>query len=363
VIVNNLKHLSLKNRAPDQACLSADRSGEWCIRFIAMIMNKDKNMECEYCRPMRSSHFDDKVSSVINHLMVDRVFLLAKKVLPLNGLNSGIHKVFNYWSEEIEVPREKMFRRSLVIYDEAVRRGLDVCFLNSYLFKLKVNNKEIYFKQNPISESCIDSGDFDRKDLFRKFLNKNKFKCAEGKVFWSKVMAFRYGKKLGFPLVVKPSDSSNSRHVSIRIENESELKRAIQVAKQISHKVIVEKYIEGDVFRVLFLGGKVIGVLRRVAGDGQEKINVGLGGEVYNCIDEMDKICKSELEKVSRKIKNEMFAFDIIAKNIKSGDYKIIEYNSLPYIDLHHFPTTGKVVNVAGLVLDYLQKEGIVCSI
>jgi hypothetical protein len=34
----------------------------------------------------------------------------------------------------------------------------------------------------------------------------------------------------------------------------------------------------------------------------------------------------------------------------------IIELNSLPYIDMHHFPTWGEPINVAGYVCDLVKK-------
>ena len=62
-------------------------------------------------------------------------------------------------------------------------------------------------------------------------------------------------------------------------------------------------------------------------------------------------------KKVYELCKAPLIGIDFITKDISIPYYEqkcaIIEVNSLPYIDMHHYPVTGKERNVAGRILDY----------
>ena len=84
--------------------------------------------------------------------------------------------------------------------------------------------------------------------------------------------ALAYAKKSGFPLVVKPRNSSLSKHIVCNIQNEADLKKAIKIAQIISRYFIVEKFIEGDVYRATLVNHKMAACCMReapnVVGDG-----------------------------------------------------------------------------------------------
>ncbi len=64
-------------------------------------------------------------------------------------------------------------------------------------------------------------------------------------------------KKLGFPLVVKPTSQGSSIGVSI-VDNEGELEEKIKFALQYSEEIIVEKYIKGKEIAVGILEQKAL---------------------------------------------------------------------------------------------------------
>lgn len=123
------------------------------------------------------------------------------------------------------------------------------------------------------------------------------------------------------------------------------------------------KFIKGDVYRATLVGHKVAAVCMReapnIAGDGiraiaeliKTKNEHPWRGEAHP-----DNIAL--FEKISRLCDTSLIGLDFICQDISRTHYQqkcaVLEANSLPYIDMHHYPTTGQPHNVAGLVMDYV---------
>lgn len=77
-------------------------------------------------------------------------------------------------------------------------------------------------------------------------------------------------------VTVKPLDTSRSIGVTVGIDKEEDLDRAIQTARLHSEKAMIQKYVEGRDYRVLVIAGQTIGVLEYepafVEGDGRSTI-------------------------------------------------------------------------------------------
>jgi len=82
------------------------------------------------------------------------------------------------------------------------------------------------------------------KNLFRKFLKKNKFNVPKFKSFSERINALSWVEKVGYPVFIKPIDSSGSRGVSI-IKKKSDFKQKFDMAMKYSlqKKIIIEKLI------------------------------------------------------------------------------------------------------------------------
>lgn len=73
--------------------------------------------------------------------------------------------------------------------------------------------------------------------------------------------------KLGWPVVIKPSNQDQGRGVVPGIRNEELLRRAFEAAIKLSPGgIIVEKHIEGDDHRMLVVGGKLLMCTKRIPG-------------------------------------------------------------------------------------------------
>ena len=78
------------------------------------------------------------------------------------------------------------------------------------------------------------------------------------------------------PCVVKPAGQSGGSGVTSGVRAEGELRRALVRASRLDGRVILERQVKGDVYRLLFLDGKPLDVIRRrpptVVGDGSSTV-------------------------------------------------------------------------------------------
>lgn len=77
-------------------------------------------------------------------------------------------------------------------------------------------------------------------------------------------------------VIVKPVDGYHSKGVTVDVETEEVLRRAISGACEISSQCIVQEQVEGEEYRFTLLGGKVVSVLQRkrpqIIGNGVDSI-------------------------------------------------------------------------------------------
>ncbi len=355
----------------------------------------------------------------------------------------GLHKIILYGlfrtlliarilkEADIADNDETLSNRTLVVAREAAKRGLPVKsfkFLgreSTNFFSIKIKNKKILFEVLPTEEIAkIAKTDFDDKYKLKRILQSANLPRAEGGRFYKTKMAVAYGKKLGFPLMVKPNNSSLSKHITCNIQNEADLEKAIQIARMINSYFIVEKFIKGDTHRVTLVNHKMAGCCMReapnVIGDGvhtiaelikiknkhpwrgeahqknftlhkinkdektasflknkgltfesvltegtkaylRDKIILKCGADIHDKTDEVHPYNVELFEKISRLCGAPLIGLDFICQDISRPYHQqecaVLEANSLPYIDMHHYPIAGKPRNIAGLIMDYVLKD------
>lgn len=217
-------------------------------------------------------------------------------------------------------------------------------------------------------------------------------------------------------LVVKPVDGKQSEGVSVGISNKSRLTQAINLAKSksISGEVLLQKQLTGRLYRILVLNDKVVAVSERraaeVMGDGLKNIaelinelnqnpkrgtetnspmkkikpkdavsylgtdalervpakgesvrvaaieSVSAGGEAIN----VTEMIHPEWIKVAKDITMQMGLFisglDIMCEDIAlppdKNELPFLEINTEPGFKIHQYPSIGRPINLAKLVLD-----------
>lgn len=260
----------------------------------------------------------------------------------------------------------------------------------------------------------------DDKGEMNKHFEKAGIKIARGSVVHSVKKALEVFHSLDKPVITKPNVGSRSRHTRTHLSDEKEFLIAFKKARQLSPWVMIEEELSGYVFRGTVIGGKFIACLRRepayVIGDGIHNIselieienkNPLRNGEIFHQLkldDEAEKELKhwnhtektipkkdeiitlgqktsravgggitdvteiihpdnkALLEKAAEVLNDPLVGVDFIMEDVsiswrdqpKCG---IIECNSAPFIDLHHFPLVGKPHNVASALWDIVYPE------
>ena len=225
---------------------------------------------------------------------------------------------------------------------------------------------------------------------------------------WSE--ALNFFQQLNCKAIIKPALGSRSRHTTVDIATEEELKTAFLKAKQISPRVMVQEELRGLLFRPTLIGGRLVAVVRRdpayVVGDGVStirqlaekensrperqgplfhylpldeeaavvlkrqnldwpslpalgqyvflgrKTSRGSGGSITDVTEAVHPENARLFEKIGELLADPLVGLDFIIEDIsrpwsEQKQCGLIECNSLPFIDLHHFPLNGAPRDVA----------------
>ncbi len=400
------------------------------------------NKFCPHCGPLPVNHFFSWLNDLLSHItrqLEKKLFYSAAGPACRRGkekrffLRRGISFSFFIWllqkikiiSFKTEIERSKVYNRTLVLLDEAQKRGLKtgaVLFLGRYnnQFFAEVGKRKIFFEGLPLGRRPLKAANLfiDDKAEIKKILRQNELPFVEGKSFWSRAQGLKYARQLGWPLVVKPRWGSVSRHVFLNIRNEAALKQAIGAVKKICPAFIVEKYLAGaEVYRATLINFKLGGVVKRlpanVVGDGrrtitqlieaknshpwrgepkqknatylkivideishqfldqagltldsvlpasqrvflQEKVILDLGADLIEVSGQVHLDNWLLFEKVAEIFDAGVLGIDFLCQDVgiswKEQKCAIIELNSLPFIDMHHFPLKGEPRNLAGMI-------------
>ncbi len=280
-------------------------------------------------------------------------------------------------------------------------------------YRAKVNGRWYYFESLPIPPHLHHNryAWLDDKYKFKKLMSQFSIPTPYGGKVTTYQQALSIYRTGHAPFIVKPRSGSRGRHTTTFIYTETDLKRAFDIGKQLSYSLIIEEHLIGSVYRGTYIGGEVVGILQgdppRVVGDGSstireliqekntnkhervkefiptehavsflrrqgfsldtvlsignmvdlsEKIGLSYGGSAIERIDQTHPEILRILKVAGDRTGSPIVGFDFIIPDVsvdpQNQRWGLIEANSLPFIDLHHFPLKGIPVNVAAKVWD-----------
>ncbi len=318
---------------------------------------------------------------------------------------------------------EKDSDRTRCLVEEAKRRDIAItqfkCGAFKDIFIATQSGKTRCFDglPRPVGPDAPSLAWMDNKPKMRERFAQAGIPIACGASAFSEKEALRIFHSLTKPVIVKPYSGSRSRHTTIHIETEAQLRRAFRNAKVLSPLALIEEELEGFVYRGTLIDGKLVAVMRRepphIIGDGTRsvralvaeentrperhshtfhpiatgseaaaelarqnlkwesvpqkgalvtlhpKISRGVGASTTDVTDLIHPENKMILEKMGRVLKDPLVGVDFIVADIARPMQEqkragVIECNSLPFIDLHHYPLNGEVQNVAGALWDLI---------
>lgn len=207
-----------------------------------------------------------------------------KKIIQLIiQISLTLADILRITSFESNINRGSVFNRTLVLLDEAKKRGLKTKVLKigsfqTRFFQIYNHKKKVFFDSLPLGNSYLSSSQRLAENKWRAkiHMQEHGLPVSKGKVFRHVSSALNYAKKIGWPVVVKPPSSSLSQYTNIDIDNKTDLIKAIKEAKKHENTFLVEEQLNGYNYRILIINNKIIGGLLRhppfVIGDGKSTI-------------------------------------------------------------------------------------------
>ncbi len=198
-------------------------------------------------------------------------------------LNSIIRKRSFDFSTKMEALRRKSIELELgsstsAIKAEAEKRNIPVTRLADGSLLQLGYGKNLKRLQATLTEntSCIAVDTSCNKALANKVLRDYGIPVPEGKAVKTETEAVSYSEEIGYPIVVKPNFGNQGKGVSVNLTTTEEVRDSFKIAAEYGESVLIERYIEGEHYRVMVVGDKVVAAAQRlcahVIGDGSSTI-------------------------------------------------------------------------------------------
>jgi len=164
------------------------------------------------------------------------------------------------------------------IVEEAEARGIPWIRLNKYsLCQLGYGANQKRIQATVTSETSSIGVEIacDKEDT-KFLLEQAEIEVPRGDIIGRESSLEEACKYVGFPLVVKPVGGNHGRGITVNIKNYEDALVAFHAAKNVSPKVIIEKYITGEDYRLLVINNVLVAAAKRspahIIGDGKSTI-------------------------------------------------------------------------------------------
>ena len=164
------------------------------------------------------------------------------------------------------------------IVEEAESRGIPWIRLNKYsLCQLGYGANQKRIQATVTSETSSIGVELacDKEDT-KYLLEQAEVEVPRGDIISRESSLESACRYVGYPLVIKPIDGNHGRGITVDINNYEDALEAFHAAKEVSRRVIVEKYITGEDYRLLVINNVFVAAAKRtpahVIGDGKSTI-------------------------------------------------------------------------------------------
>jgi len=114
------------------------------------------------------------------------------------------------------------------------------------------------------------------KELTKKLLDAAGVPVPHGRVALDADDAWAAALEIGLPVVIKPKDGNQGKGVTVNITTREQMHAGFVAASAFRDDILVERYLPGNDFRLLVVGGKMVAAARRdppqVIGDGVKTV-------------------------------------------------------------------------------------------
>lgn len=254
------------------------------------------------------------------------------------------------------------------------------------------------------------------KHATNRLLREADLPCPQQKVVHTEQDALAATERLGPPVTVKPLRGNLGRGVTTNLKDTDNIREAFQQARRIAPRVLVETFLRGDDHRLLVVGGRLVGAVKRVpptvVGDGRRTIrklirrlnadpkrdglrsypiklnasveltlkrqgytldcipeagqrvalrsaaNFSAGGSNIGVLEHIHPDNRTMAEAAAQTVGLDIAGIDFITPDISRPYWEvgggIVEVNTHPGLRVHHFTREGPPQDAAGAVMDWL---------
>lgn len=164
------------------------------------------------------------------------------------------------------------------IVEEAESRGIPWIRLNQYsLVQLGYGANQKRIQATVTSETSSIGVELacDKEDT-KYLLEQAEVEVPRGDIISRERSLEDACRYVGYPLVIKPIDGNHGRGITVDIQNYEDALVAFHAAKEVSRRIIVEKYITGEDHRLLVINNVLVAGAKRtpahVIGDGKSTV-------------------------------------------------------------------------------------------
>lgn len=300
------------------------------------------------------------------------------------------------------MPEEKLNPYARILINEARRRGITVDVEDSVagLFALSHGGRRVACRES-LSEltSAVALSRCDDKALTHRLLARHGLRVPEQQEVDDPQEARAFLDRIG-RVVVKPAKGEQGRGISVDIADAEAMERAVELARGVSDRVLLEQFCEGQDLRIIVIGFKVIAAAVRlpatVIGDGVNDVrslidrhsrrrasatggesriprdaetercveaagytmdsildkgrslavrktaNLHTGGTIHDVTDQLHPHLRSVAEQGARVLDIPVVGFDFLVPDVAGDDYVIIEANERPGLANHEPQPTAE---------------------
>ncbi len=386
----------------------------------------EHSFRCPDCGEYPVNHKTEWVSALFDSVFmpVSGVFdRIAGAVFP-----SGANHLFDGWSLAIfraaaalrlgtlkSGPDGSDSARNRMVWEAARQRGIALWQFRVLgrpdginFFVAQRREKTILFEglPRPGSGKSKSLDWMDNKATLKHKFTAAGIPMARGRACFTFGGALRTMRAVGVPVIAKPHIGSRSRHTTVDIATPEALATAFHKANQLSPLVIIEQQLQGSLFRILLVAGKLTAVCRRepphVVGDGVSTVRelavvanrdprragpvyhtlpldvpvdwsrVPAKGEMFNLdthvsrfyggtttdfTDRLHPDNRTLFEHIAEVLGDSLVGVDFIMGDMERSwrdqdRCGVIECNSLPNIDLHQDVFSGENRDIAGMLFE-----------
>lgn len=260
------------------------REGTWAghiVEHVALELQTLAGMPCTFGRTRSVEERPNGVYHVAFAYQVEEAGVYAAKAAVrivgalLEGEEVSVHEDIAKLAEIFESQRPGPSTQALI--DEAERRGIPVEKVDGSLLLFGQGKSQKWACASMTgATSGIGVDIVSDKSLTKRLLHRACVPVPLGLLADSAAALASHIKALGYPLAIKPVNGNHGKGVATNIRSWEQAWKAFQAAQSVDERVLVERFVEGNDYRLLVVGHRLVAAAHRrparIVGDGVSTI-------------------------------------------------------------------------------------------